>query len=58
MSVIDEAIKANESYVQNFALGDLPMPPADKLAVIACMDARLTVEQMLNLKTVRCSHYS
>ncbi len=51
MSVIDEAIKANESYVQNFALGDLPMPPADKLAVIACMDARLTIEQMLNLKT-------
>jgi carbonic anhydrase len=51
MSVIDEAIKANKSYAQNFTLGALPIPPACKLAVIACMDARLTVEQMLSLKT-------
>lgn len=27
------------------------MPPARKLAVLACMDARLTVEQFLGLKT-------
>jgi len=27
------------------------MPPARKLAVVACMDARLTVEQFLGLKT-------
>ena len=27
------------------------MPPARKLAVVACMDARLTVEPMLGLKT-------
>src|SRR3989441_12230794 len=29
----------------------LPMPPARKLAVLACMDARLTVETLLGLKT-------
>ena len=27
------------------------MPPARKLAVVACMDARLTIEPMLGLKT-------
>jgi carbonic anhydrase len=27
------------------------MPPARKLAVVACMDARLTVEQVLGLET-------
>ncbi len=51
MSVIDEVLKANEAYAGNFNLGNLPMPPARKLAVVACMDARLTVSQLLGLKT-------
>ena len=51
MSIIDEVIKANERYAQNFALAGLPMPPARKLAVVACMDARVTVEELLGLKT-------
>lgn len=51
MSVIEEVLNANKNYVKNFALGHLPMPPARKLAVVACMDARLTVEQVLGLKT-------
>ena len=51
MSVIEETLKANESYAQNFTLGDLPMPPGRKLAVVACMDARMTVEDILGLKT-------
>lgn len=51
MSVIEEALQANTRYAQQFALGHLPMPPARKLAVVACMDARLTVEQVLGLKT-------
>jgi carbonic anhydrase len=51
MSVIAEVLKANESYAQNFTLGDLPMPPGRKLAVVACMDARVTVEALLGLKT-------
>ena len=51
MSISEEVLKANDSYAKNFALGDLPMPPARKLAVIVCMDARLTVEPMLGLKT-------
>ena len=51
MSVVEAVLKSNQSYAQNFTLGDLPMPPARKLAVIVCMDARLTVEEMLGLKT-------
>ncbi len=51
MSVTEEVLKANQSYTQNFKLGHLPMPPGRKLAVVACMDARLTVEEVLGLKT-------
>jgi len=51
MSVIEDVIKANESYSQSFTLEDLPMPPGRKLAVVACMDARVTVEELLGLKT-------
>src|SRR2546425_5654493 len=51
MSVTDEVLKANENYTGTFDLGHLPMPPARKLAIVACMDARLTVEQALGLKT-------
>ena len=51
MSSIDDAMKANNDYAQSFTLGDLAMPPARQLAVVACMDARLTVEEMLGIKT-------
>jgi len=51
MGVIDEVLAANEMYARSHDLGHLPMPPARKLAVLACMDARLTVERMLGLET-------
>jgi carbonic anhydrase len=51
MSVIDEVLSANAKYAGQFKLGHLAMPPARHLAVVACMDARLTVEEMLGLKT-------
>ncbi len=51
MSVIDDVVKASESYARSFSLGELPMPPARKLVVVACMDARLTVEKVLGLNT-------
>jgi carbonic anhydrase len=51
MSVIDEVLKANEAYARQFTLGQLSMPPTRKLAIVACMDARMTVEQMLGLHT-------
>jgi carbonic anhydrase len=51
MSTIDETLKENDKYAQSFKLGKLQMPPARKLAIVACMDARLTVEEALGLKT-------
>lgn len=51
MSVIDETLKANQTYAAQFDLGDLAMPPSRKLAVLACMDARLMVDRALGLET-------
>lgn len=50
MSAIDEVLRANEAYAAQFAWGELPTPPARKLIVLACMDARLIVSQILGLK--------
>src|SRR6266542_6553992 len=50
MSTIDEVIKANESYSREFNLGQLAMPPARKIAIVACMDGRSTLEPMLGFK--------
>jgi carbonic anhydrase len=51
MSTINETLNENQKYAQAFQLGHLAMPPARKLAIVACMDARMTVEQFLGLKT-------
>jgi carbonic anhydrase len=51
MSIIDRYLENNQKYAEQFTLGHLAMPPARKLAVLACMDARLTVEQFLGLNT-------
>jgi carbonic anhydrase len=51
MGIYEENLAANQHYAEKFSLGHLPMPPAQKLAIVACMDARLTVEQFLGLKT-------
>lgn len=50
MSVTDEVLGNNERYAAEFSKGDLPMPPAKKLAVVACMDARLDVHKLLGLE--------
>src|SRR3954468_17937627 len=50
MSVTDELLRNNETYVASFHHGDLPLPPAKKLAVVACMDARLDVHAILGLE--------
>ncbi len=50
MSVTDEFLQANEAYAAQFAKGDLPLPPARKTAVLACMDARLDPAKVLGLE--------
>ncbi len=49
MSVTDNLLKNNESYAQKFNKGALPMPPGKKVAILACMDARLNPYGMLGL---------
>jgi carbonic anhydrase len=49
MSVIDELVANNEAYASRFDKGSLPLPPAKKLAVVACMDARLDPAGVLGL---------
>jgi carbonic anhydrase len=41
----------NERYAAQFDRSELPLPPGRRLAVLACMDARLTVEDVLGLRT-------
>ncbi len=49
MSTTDELLANNESYASSFDHGDLPVPPARKVAVVACMDARLNIYGILGL---------
>ena len=49
MSAIDNALNSNSRYADGFDKGDLPLPPARGLAVVACMDARLDVHQIMGL---------
>jgi carbonic anhydrase len=51
LGTYEENLAANREYAERFENGELPAPPAKKLAVVACMDARLTVEEMLGLKS-------
>src|ERR1051325_2867217 len=50
MSQIDELLANNEAYAAQFDKGDLPLPPARKIAIIACMDARVSPYALLGLR--------
>jgi carbonic anhydrase len=50
MSVTDELLRNNEAYATSFDKGDLAMPPSKKVAVVACMDARLQPNRILGLE--------
>ena len=49
MTITDELVSNAETYAASFTLGDLPLPPAKGVAVVACMDARLNVYGLLGL---------
>lgn len=48
--MIDDLLLNNSHYAENFDKGALPLPPARKLAVVACMDARLDPHRVLGLE--------
>ena len=50
MSVTNELLENNAAYADAFEKGDLPLPPARGVAVVACMDARLDVHKILGLE--------
>ena len=50
MSTTDELLRNAETYAASFDKGDLPIPPARKIAVLACMDARLNPYALLGLR--------
>jgi carbonic anhydrase len=50
MSVTDELLRNNEAYAERFDKAGIPTPPARKVAVVACMDARLDVHGLLGLE--------
>jgi carbonic anhydrase len=47
----ERALAENARYADQFDRSALPLPPGRRLAVLACMDARLTVEEVLGLRT-------
>ena len=49
MTVTDELLQNNQRYAERFDKGDLSLPPAKGVAVVACMDARLHVSKILGL---------
>jgi carbonic anhydrase len=50
MSVTDELLQNAERYAESFDHGELPLPPAKAIAIVACMDARLDPHKLLGLE--------
>ncbi len=50
MAVRDAVLEANRNYAEGFRKGELQAPPARRLAVVTCMDARLDPAKFLGLE--------
>jgi carbonic anhydrase len=50
MTVIDELVRNADSYGESFAGDELPLQPAKRVAIVACMDARLNPYGLLGLR--------
>jgi carbonic anhydrase len=50
MTETDTLLENNEAYASSFDKGDLSLPPGRKVAVLACMDARLDPARALGLE--------
>jgi carbonic anhydrase len=50
VSTTDQLLDNNRAYADRFDKGELALPPAKKLAVVACMDARLDVHAILGIE--------
>jgi carbonic anhydrase len=50
MSAIDDLLKNSARYAAGFDKGGLPKPPATRVAVVTCMDARVLPSRILGLE--------
>ena len=50
MSAIDELVQNAKSYADRFDEAALPLAPAKRVAIVACMDARLNPYGLLGLR--------
>jgi carbonic anhydrase len=50
MSATDDVLRNNEAYAETFGAAELSAPPAMKLVVVTCMDARIDVHAVLGLE--------
>ena len=50
MSATDDLLANNQRYAEGFDKGDLPLPPGRRVAIVACMDARLDPARALGLE--------
>ena len=50
MTATEELLSNAQRYATDFGKGELPMPPAKGVAVVACMDARLNPYGLLGLQ--------
>src|SRR5919202_1267109 len=58
MTVIDELVQNANAYGDSFDSGNLPLPPAKRVAIVACMDARLNPYGLLGCRTAQASSRS
>jgi carbonic anhydrase len=49
VTATDELLQGNQAYQATFDKASLPLPPAKRVAVLACMDARLDPAKALGL---------
>lgn len=50
MAAIDDLLANNQRYAAAFTRGGLPAPPALRLAIVTCMDARINVYAIFGLR--------
>lgn len=51
MSLTEHIAQHNARYASRFDRSTLALPPARRWAIVACMDARLTVEEVIGIGT-------
>jgi carbonic anhydrase len=50
MSATDQLLSNNHGYAEGFEHGELASPPALRIAIVACMDARLDPARVLGIE--------